>query len=157
MGNLYSWVVFIHVAGVLVFFFAHGASAAVAFRLRQERDPRRVRALLDLSKGSLSWLMGGSFLVLLASGIAAGFMGQWWGQLWLWLSLGLMILVVVAMTPLARMRLEAVRKALDGDDTNESDEEEAMRLLAAWNPVPIAALGVTVLLVVLWLMMFKPF
>ena len=44
--NWYPWIVFIHVLGVLVFFIAHGTSMVVGFRLKGERDPARVRALL---------------------------------------------------------------------------------------------------------------
>ena len=47
--DLYSWIVFLHVVGVLLFFIAHGTSMAVGFRLERERDPARVRALLELT------------------------------------------------------------------------------------------------------------
>ena len=47
--DLYPWIVFLHVVGVLLFFIAHGTSMAVGFRLKRERDPARVRALLELT------------------------------------------------------------------------------------------------------------
>src|SRR5688572_392587 len=52
--ELYPWVVFIHVASVVLTFFAHGASAATALKLRSEREPARIAALLDLSGSSLA-------------------------------------------------------------------------------------------------------
>jgi hypothetical protein len=41
---------------VFGFLLAHGSSAVVAFRLRREREPARVAALLDLSSSSLALL-----------------------------------------------------------------------------------------------------
>ena len=58
---------------------AHGASVNMLFRLRRERDSQQIRALLDLSTSSLSFLYF-SLLLLLAAGIVAGFMGNWWSQ-----------------------------------------------------------------------------
>ena len=61
-------------AAVLGFFIAHGTSMAVAFRLKRERDPERVRALLDLS-GWATALPGATLAPLgFVAGIAAGFM-----------------------------------------------------------------------------------
>lgn len=70
---MYPWLIFAHILGVFGFLFAHGASAAVAFRLRGERDVERVRALLDLSRG-VTAVSSLSLLVLLAAGAVAGFM-----------------------------------------------------------------------------------
>ena len=49
MDSLYNWIVFLHVAGAFTFVLAHGASAGVALKLREERDVPRVQALLELS------------------------------------------------------------------------------------------------------------
>ena len=51
--DLYPWIVFVHAACMLLFFIAHGTSMAVAFRVKRENDPNRLRALLDLSRASL--------------------------------------------------------------------------------------------------------
>jgi hypothetical protein len=76
-STLRPWLTFLHVAGVLVFVLFHGASAVVALRLRSERDPARVRTLLELSTAS----QGGAYAglgVLLLAGIASGIVGGWW-------------------------------------------------------------------------------
>jgi ABC-type Co2+ transport system permease subunit len=91
---MYRWIVFLHIAGIFGFLLAHGSSAGVAFALRRERRPERLRALLDLSSSTLS-VFYLSLLVLLAAGIVAGFMGHWWGQGWIWLSLGVLVAMVV--------------------------------------------------------------
>ena len=165
--TLYGAIVFIHVAAILLFFMAHGVSMFVAFRLRMERDPVRVRMLLDLS----SWAMGipaiAAISVGVLAGIAAGIMGGWLGSLWFWISLVLLVVVALTMTPMAASQLKPIRAAAGTVPINpfsriqepapEADPAELSRLLDAWNPVPIAALGVGAFLVILWLMFFKPF
>lgn len=161
--DLYPWVVFIHVAAIVLFFIAHGASMAVAMRVRDERDPERLRALLDLSRGSIGPAVSALAAIGLLAGIVAGFMGGWWGQLWIWISLVLLLLVAFAMTPLMAMRLNAIRAAAGQPNPRQPDAvavenlEELRRLQAAWNPMPLAVASIVVLLLILWLMLVKPF
>lgn len=109
--TLYAAIVFIHAATILLFFIAHGASMAVAFRLKRERDPAAARALLDLSTWAMGWPTGILVIIGLLTGIAAGLMGGWFGQLWIWISLVLFIGVAGVMNPMASARLRAVRAA----------------------------------------------
>ena len=163
--NLYPWIVFLHAATVLLFFILHGTSMAVAFRLKRETDPARVRALLDLSRSTLGTPTVVIVLIGLVTGIAAGFMGDWWGQLWIWISLVLFLGVGLAMTPLVTFRLYPIRAAAGmtkpdakpDDVAPPEDPEELRRLIAAWNPVPVAIAGMGAFVVILWLMMAKPF
>ena len=161
--DVYRAVVFVHAATILLFFIAHGTSMAVAFKLKRETDPSRVRALLELSRFSLG-APAIAFVVLgLITGIAAGFLGGWWGSWWIWISLVLFVVVAGLMTPLATSRLARVGAAAgmpqrSGSDTVAAeDPAELRRLLDAWNPLPIAALGMTSFLVILYLMLVKPF
>lgn len=162
--DLYGSVVFTHMATVLLFFIAHGTSMAVAFKLKQETDPARVRALVELSRFSLGPPATVMILIGLATGILAGFMGNWWGSWWIWISLGLLIVVGGAMTPLATFRLVAIREAAggapppkDGGDPPPADPDRMRELIADWRPLPVATLGLTGFLVILWLMYAKPF
>jgi hypothetical protein len=50
---MYEWVLFLHVVGAFAFMMSHGVSIFVAFRLQQEGEINRIRALLDLSTVSL--------------------------------------------------------------------------------------------------------
>lgn len=161
--DLYPWIVFIHASAVLLFFIAHGTSMAVAFRVKRERDPERLRALLDLSRATLGPLVGSLALIGLVAGIAAGFMGDWWGELWIWISLVLLVGVAIAMTPMVSMRLNAIRAAAGqpnprapGVVPNE-DLDQLRRLQDAWNPMPIAIVGLGAFLLILYLMIVKPF
>ena len=71
---MYTWLVFFHIVTAFLFVLAHGASAAVALALRSQREPERVRALLELSKNTLG-VMVVSLLLALGTGIWAGFKG----------------------------------------------------------------------------------
>ena len=44
---LIRWLIFLHVLSAITFFLAHGASAAMAFRVRKETDFARIRALVN--------------------------------------------------------------------------------------------------------------
>ena len=44
-----SKLIYAHVLGALAFAAGHGVAATMAFRLRSERDPSRIAAILDYS------------------------------------------------------------------------------------------------------------
>ena len=157
---------FLHLVGVFGFLVAHGSSALVAFRLRREREPSRVAALLDLSSSSLA-LLYLSLLLLLGAGIVAGFLGHWWGQAWIWTSLGLLIGLMIAMYALASTYYDRVRQAVGVQTYSQKRKgiapapqaapEEIDAILRSPRPFLVAAIGGAGLLAILWLMMFKPF
>jgi hypothetical protein len=163
--DLYPWLVFLHIAGGFTFVLGHGASAVASMRLRAEREPERVRALLDLSSGSLTIAYVG-LLLLLVAGIAAAFGGSWWGRLWIWSSLVLLVLIAVAMYPLGSQYYAKVRHAVglrtyqdkkDDPDPVPASPAELDALLTSNRPGLLAGIGGVGLLVILWLMVFKPF
>jgi len=159
------WFVLIHVLSVLAFVLLHGASATVAFRLRSEREPARIRALLELSTASLGGATA-ALLLILASGIVAGIVGGWWtsGKLWLWASLALFIAVGVAMSVVAVPHLNAVRRAVGlptrddrpGEPIPAPGADELAALLVSRRPAVSAAIGLGGLGVITWLMQLKP-
>ncbi len=162
---MYPWIVFLHVIGVFGFLLAHGVSASAAFALRRERNLERIRALLDVSSSSLGVLYG-ALLLLLVTGIVAGFMLNWWSQGWIWLSLGLLIAIVVAMYAMGSNYYSRVRKAvglayMDGSKQHPPVEPanapEIDALLAAGRPMLLVVIGFGGAAGIAWLMMFKPF
>jgi uncharacterized membrane protein len=91
-------------------------------------------------------------------------MGGHWGRIWIWASLAIFLVVGGLMTPFASLRLQPIRTAAgmasSGPKPVEAqpeDPEEMRRLIAAWNPVPVALVGLTAFVVILWLMMEQPF
>ncbi len=153
-----SWVLFwrlLHVIGALGFLAAHGATGAVAFRLRVEREPERIRALLDLSRSTRS-LMYWSLLLLLGAGISNGFVLHVWGQGWIWTALVLLIVLLLVAFPLAVPYYKRVRLAVAPDGPGASREELAV-LLSPSRPIVIAVVETAGILVIVWLMIYKPF
>ena len=74
---MYPWIVFLHVISVLGFVMSHGVSAGIIFALRREQNIDKIRLLLQISGRSLV-IMQISLLLLLVTGIFAGFLGGWW-------------------------------------------------------------------------------
>ena len=163
--NTYSLLVFFHILGTFGFMLAHGVSSMVALRLRSERNIERIRALLDLSSASMG-LMYGSLLLILGTGIWAGFRGNWWRMGWIWAGLGLLIFITIAMFVLASPYYNGVRKAAGmhyyglkkGQQPDPPVGEDQMAaLLSSSRPYLIAAVGLGAIITILYLMVMKPF
>lgn len=161
---MYRWIIFLHVLGAFAFVMAHGASANIAFKLRRETSRERIAALLDLSTA----YFGGMYvalLVMLLTGIALGFVGNWWGQGWIWLALALLLAKLFAMFTMAARSFTQLRQAaglpyFDGKPhpaAQPAGPEEIAARATAINPIPIAVVGFGGLALIVWLMMFKPF
>jgi hypothetical protein len=162
---MYRWLVLLHVLSVFGFLMAHGISVGVAFALRRERNLDRIQALLNLS-GNTIGVLHGVFLILLASGVASGFIGRWWGHGWIWLSLGLLLAIYIYMGVAAAVYYSQVRKAvglgyMEGTKAKPpvepADEVMLDTLLRQSRPITLAVVGFGGLAVITWLMEFKPF
>lgn len=163
--EIYPWLVVIHLIGAFAFVAGHGVSMHTSIRLRSERDPARVAALLDLSGASLGLVYIG-LLLLLGGGIAAGFVGGHWGRLWIWVSLILLIGVAVFMYVVATPYYASLRRAVgqraqgDKDDAPPPEPlptNELAALLVSSRPLLLAVVGGVVLVVIIGLMYLKPF
>lgn len=157
--------VFLHVLGAFMFVAGHGVSMFTVFQVRKEKDRSRLTALLDLSGWSLA-IAGIGLLVLLVSGIVAGIMLGSWSRLWIWVSLALFLVIGIVMTPIGGAYLRGLRvaigqrprnaKAGDPDPEPVSDAELAV-LQASKRPELLLWIGGGGFVVILYLMMFKPF
>jgi hypothetical protein len=160
---MYSWLVFVHLLGIFGFLVAHGVSAGVIFALSRERNVDHICLLLKLSSSSVG-LMGGSLLVVLLSGITAGFAGRWWGHGWIWLSLALLIGIFAAMSLLGTRVLNQVRVGIGlpsayGEPplAKPYSAEQLDALLNRLHPIRLASIGLGGFAAIAWLMLFKPF
>jgi len=161
---MHQWLVYLHILGALGFMLAHGVSAAVIFGIRRQEEVAGIQALLNLSPTSFG-VMYGSLLLLLASGIGAGFSGRHWGSLWIWLSLALLIVILVGMFFMGSRRLLPLRKAAGlpyydrgvQEPLAPAPDEEILATAQEISPWPTTLLGVGGTAVILWLMVFKPF
>ena len=168
MQSLYSWLVFVHVLAAFGFVLSHAASALAAFRVRAERDPGRIAAMLDLSNASMG-LMYVCVALLTAAGVGAGLLGHWFGRLWIWAAIGVLVVVAVAMFAYAtpyyiRVRLavgqpgrRTHRRSPSGSRPEPVPPVELAALLESRRPEGISTIGGVGLAVLIWLMIFKPF
>jgi hypothetical protein len=163
---IYPWVVLLHVIGAFVFVASHGVAIWMAIQIRQERDRVRMAALLDLSSASIGGLYVGLLLVLIG-GIWAGIAGEWFFHFaWIWVALVVFVAIAVVMYAVATPYFRTLRAAVgipsqygpkDAPPPVPLPDEE-VAALAARSPVAVlSAVGVGGLLVILWLMVVKPF
>jgi small-conductance mechanosensitive channel len=163
---VHPYASYIHIVGVFLFLLAHGVSAAVVWRLRSERDPAAVRTLVDFSARSIG-VMGIGAAMWFFSGIILGFSGNYWstGRYWLWASLAVAVVVVGLMTPMGRLYLNRVREALGIDSRGPVDQPISTTVdpaaldaaIMSGRPLLLIAIGFGGILILTWLMMFKPF
>lgn len=162
---LVRWLIFLHVLSALTFFLAHGASAAVAFKVRKETDLTRIRAMLDLSESTIE-IVFLSFLGVLLTGVALPFFLQLWDRGWVWLSLLLLIFVFIWMVWMNERKYKILRKLVGLPYRQGSKEypaeppanmEEVVAHLKKMNVNGLIMVGYVIPAIVLWLMVFQPF
>jgi hypothetical protein len=164
MEGLYQWVVLLHVIAAFTFALAHGVSAGVALKLRGERDVPRVQALLDLSRFAVNGMYG-SIFVLLGAGITAAFIAGLWGKGWIWTAIVLLVVMFALMYARASTWFRDLRRAAGqpyetgkgAQPAEPANVAQLAALTASSRPMEIAAIGYVGLVLILWLMVMKPF
>ena len=154
----YSWWKFLHVAGVLGFVLFHGVSIVAALRLWRERDRTRITELLRFS-GSSVLGMYLSLAWLVVFGVVAGIQGGYWDDGWFWISIVILVLVVAEMSAVARPYYQRVKEAVEirPSGVPRKSDEELEEILRSRVGIVNAIIGFASLLLIAWLMIFKPF
>ncbi|MDQ2691747.1 MAG: hypothetical protein M3Y68_06940 [Chloroflexota bacterium] len=162
---LIPWLIFIHILGAITFFLAHGTSIAMTFQLRKETDFSRIRALLDLSMSTMV-VMFISFLVMGISGLIMPFILRIWNRGWIWASIVLMIVVFLYMVFMNDKRYKHLRRMVGlpymiGGKKFPAEEPasqaEVVAHIRKLNVAELVLVGYGIPMIVLWLMVFKPF
>ena len=105
------------------------------------------------------WAFYGSLLILLTGGIVAGFLLSSWSRGWIWTALGILVFTIAFMYAVATpyyKKVRTVTEALQHGSQAVTPEQYA-QLLRSRRPHLLAAEGLAALLVILWLMLLKPF
>jgi len=155
---MYPWFVFAHLVGLVLFAISHGASAFMAIRLRNERDPAVVDSLLKVGQLSVGPMYIG-LLLLAVGGLGAAWSANLWGNTWVIASIGLFIVVLVVMWAIASPYYMGLRKALEArgpDGVPSIDRSELARMLDTRRPDVLTAVGTIGLVLLVWLMVIKP-
>jgi hypothetical protein len=165
LEDLYYWIVVAHILGAFAFAMAHGVNLFVAFRVRAEREPERIRAYLELSGASIAMSYVG-LLVLLVAGILAALAHGWFAFGWTWLSLGLVVGISILMFLRGSTYYSEVRHAVGLRAFQDKPDlplprplppDALTRLLDTRRPEELAVTGGLGLGVIVWLMVSKPF
>jgi hypothetical protein len=154
--DLYRWLVFLHLVGLVLFLLAHGVAMFCAFRVRRERDRTVIATLLTLSASGSQ----GSYLGLILLGLG-GLGAAWQASLlmatWVVGSYVVVVIIIVAMYAIGASYYYRVREGLTGTErTPLMDEAELLRSLDSRRPEALAAIGLVGLVVLVWLMVLKP-
>lgn len=165
MLALIPWLVFLHILSAFTFFLAHGTSVAMAFKLRSETDLARIRAMLDLSASTIG-VMFMSFLAMGLTGLVMPFILKLWNKGWIWASIVLMVIVVLQMGFMNEKRYKHLRRMVGlpymiGGKHFPAEEPASQQKVEAHlkklNVHELVTVGYVIPMIVLWLMVFKPF
>ena len=163
--DLYPWIVLLHIVGAFLFVIAHGASIWAVNAIRRESQPARIAALTDVSSMSLGAAYIG-LLLILVGGIWAGIYGSWFSKAWIWVALVVFIAIAVAMYAIATPYFKRLRIALgqrtqgqakDAPDPVPAPDADIAAIAASAPAGVLDAVGFVGLVVILWLMVVKPF
>jgi hypothetical protein len=159
----YPWIVLLHVVGAFVFVLSHGVSAWMVMLIRGQRDRARISALLELSTASI----GGTYVglvLLLIGGVWAGIYGGYFARGWIWAAIAILVIVTVVMYAVATpyfLRLRAAAgiadRGAEPDPGLIAADDELFRLAARAPVAILLGVGFVGLLLILWLMVVKPF
>ena len=155
---MYESLVLAQIIGVLGFMFTHGVAAAMALRLRHERNPDRIRVMLQVSSSSLS-VFYVSMVLLLGGGIWAGFNGHWWGEGWIWVALGVFVANLIFMYVVPAPYYKKLREIMTIEESGSSavGPEQLEAMLRSNLPIVVVAVGLLSVAFIAYLMVIKPF
>lgn len=124
-----------------------------------------MQAPLDLSRVATNGTYG-SIFVLLGAGVTAAFIAGLSGKGWIWAAIVLLVLMFAAMYARASTWFGDVRRTAGqpyyviGKGAKPAEPPDAAKLAmltASSRPMEIAAIGYGGLVLILWLMVMKPF
>lgn len=154
----WQWWLLLHLTGVLVFVGAHGVSMFVMYRIRGERDRRRIAELITFS-GTTTRPMYIGLLVLTVGGVGAGLTLHLFSRWWLWIAIAILLVTIGLMSGLAKPYFRRITAACEirPSGVPRVSDEELEQLLRSGEATAISVVGIVGLLSILYLMLFKPF
>jgi cytochrome bd-type quinol oxidase subunit 2 len=152
-----SFIRFLHILSVLALLTSHGVSMFVLYRIRDERDRRRILDFVTLS-GETVLPMYVSIGAIVVTGVLAAIEFDRFGQLWLWVAIALLVVTIVLMVLLAKPYFRRVKAACEVRPSGvpRVSDEELGEILGGSTAHVITAVGTVGLLAILYLMIFKP-
>ncbi|MEA2580914.1 MAG: hypothetical protein QOE83_1806 [Actinomycetota bacterium] len=152
-----QWALWLHIASVLVFLAAHGASMVVLYRIRRERDRQKILSFITLS-GETARPMYIALGAIVISGVYLGWRLASFRHWWIWTAIAILVLTNVLMVAVAKPYFDRVKGAcaMRPSGVPRKSDEELIGLLTSPRAHVITAIGVAGLAVILYLMVFQP-
>ena len=144
--TLYVWLKLIHLLGVVVFLFAHGVSGGAAFAIGRSVQAD-TRGLLRISQVSAIFA-NPALLLIIVSGVWMAWLGSYWSRVWPWAAITILVLTIAGMFFIARPYYVA---------RDSKSDEVLAQALARVQPRAAAIVGGAALLLLVSLMVLKPF
>lgn len=150
-------LIFLHVLAVFGLLATHGVSMFVLYRIRGERDRKRILDFVTLS-GETVLPMYISIGAIVVTGVLAALEFDRFGQLWLWVAIALLVVTIVLMILLAKPYFRRVKAACEVRPSGvpRVSDEELGEILGGSTAHAITTVGTIGLLAILYLMIFKP-
>lgn len=154
----YEWVKYLHVASAIGFVAVHGASIVVLYAARRERDRKRIVAMLDASSRTATamYVMLGA---IVGTGLWLGALRPLWlEKRWFWLALIVLVATAGVMLAVAKPFTARIRAACEMRPTGvpRKSDEELAEILGSGRVHVITLIGVLSLVLLLYLMVFRP-
>jgi hypothetical protein len=150
MASLYLWLKFFHIVGIGAFLLGHGVSAGSSLMLRRASTDAVRAALLRVSIQSAA-IFYPALVLIIVTGVWMGFVGHWWGMGWIWAGIVTLVIAIVVMSAMS----VPYHKARDAANAKPPADLEPM--LKPARPIELAVVGTIGLLILFFLMVFKPF
>jgi hypothetical protein len=150
VAGLYIWLKYLHIVGLAAFLLAHGISAGSSLVVRQPLASAARGAILQISlRANLVAFPG--LLLVIVTGVWMGFIDSWWRMGWIWAAIVVLVLAIVSMSAMS-VPYHKAREVL-----GEGQGAELESRLGRARPLVIAGIGTVALLILFYLMVFKPF
>lgn len=153
----FQWILFLHILSVLVFLGAHGTSMVVLYRIRGERDRKKILDLITLS-GATTIPMYVGLLAIVITGVLAALKLKAFGHWWVWLAIAILVVTVGLMYGVAKPYFARIKLACEVRPSGvpRVSDEELGEILRSPRAHVISAIGVLGLGAILYLMVFTP-
>ena len=155
---MYRYWFMLHIIGVVAFMAIHGVSMFTMYRIRNlNLDRARIADTISFS-GTTTRPMYVSLVVLVGAGFVAGVQGDWLDDWWIWLAVVVLLLTTGLMTAIAAPYFRRVTEAcgVRPSGVPRTSDEELTSLLRGPTTMLITVIGSVGILVILYLMIFKP-
>jgi hypothetical protein len=158
---MYTWVVYLHVLVIFVFLIQHAAEIWISFKLREQTEPEGIFTTYGFMPANNIRNLRITYVLIILTGITAGLITPWWRQGWMWAALSVMIVIWIVMRRISSAYLTEVDAIAERAQKNREDpsciDHFKSELKARREPELLSVTAGLGGLLILWLMMFKPF